>query len=330
MTSVTQLRKTAVENIAAGAKHLGDIASWNVQEVDLPRADLAALLERFGFDAYLSEIDATGALNRAKQRVHTKGVLVRTFSKTEADTTMSVGVYLEKQQADELASEFACGARVRIKDDHAVAFAPRNVDPEETCAKHARAMADYANHLIDYVATQDLTNALIDIVRAEFGAVPIKNGAGVYFVPAEMTPKWRELSHAIGILTGAKEHELSPGVSAWEGGSFQPITLEITESSTSIQTVATSAKESLEYELRELTADLDKALGEGGFAQKRTIVNRLEWCQELFDRAKLYGNVLQGFVGELQNRTDAVKAKFEAELTAHEGGKRPSLKDLVK
>ncbi len=228
------------QQIASGAAHLGDIVSWNHRGVDLPRRAVRECFAAMGpdFAGIVEEIDATQAMGKARLRCRDKSILVTACKRPNSDTPAAMMIERELEQDGEDGVRRVYGARTRVVNDHVVAMPPpRAEDEDETCMAHARSIASYANHLLDFVAATDLGNMLVAAVT-KIGGFAMRDAGGFYFVPgAERSEKVRDLLSALACLAGGKLDFLDgTDVPVWGGGTFVPIVIPVADSPAGLAT----------------------------------------------------------------------------------------------
>lgn len=295
--------KEAQERLAAaGGKHIGDLASWNATRVDVPRETVTAIFAAEGFAHLVPNIEPAGALMRAVGEVsRTAGVMVRPFAKPHKDSPLALGFYVQQAKDGESGDDYICGARVRISvTGTAQVFPPENAPVIAEAYAIAEAVADRANHLIEHAKTRDVSNALVAAI-GELRGIPLRDRGGFYLLPVVSCETWRRLSTAVEQL------------------GFERILIEMHDAPSNVKVAAQAAKGSLENEIAELKADLDRAtmVTDGGSGMKRnSLERRVKLCDDLVAKAELYRNVLADAATTIEDRIAKLRAGFARQLDA--------------
>lgn len=281
---------------AAGAKHIGDLISWNNGGVDVPRADAREVFALVGLERLVPDMDPQTALNRAVKEARLRrqdGFVAMPFKRPNSDAAMAWGIYRVESKDGETGDQLVLGARVRLIGSLAVVSPPEAGEPDGECMKRGQAVVEHANHLITHIETRDMSGALTATVNALSG-VPLRNRGGFYLLPPATCEQWASLR---------------PGLEKMGVG---PFVIEMFDSPQALQTAATAARSALESDIIELVADLEKAKCDG--LRSDALERRLAACESLCARATLFRDVLQDMAGKIEERAQSLKAAFIASM----------------
>lgn len=289
-TSASTIQESQKRIAASGGQHLGDLATWNADGVDVPREEVRAIFEREGFMNVAAELEPASALRRAVGETgKVPGLVVNEFA-LPIKGSAAFGVYVVQANSGETGDGYTCGARVRINaQGRAVAMAPEGGVSIEEALVHAENITERANHLMAHAKTVDVSGALISAVKT-LGGIPLRDRGGFYLIPVPSCERWRRLAAAV------------------EPFGIRQILIEMHDAPSNMKAVAGAAKSSLEEEIGKLKEDLEKALGEG--MRKSSLDRRIRACEALVAKADLYRNVLQEAAGSIEKKVEALKAGF--------------------
>lgn len=181
-----------------GAEWLGDRVEYAfTKSVDAPRAAAIAIFERHGFKGVIPERPKAESILKSAGREgrQPKGYITREFVSPNKDTPIAIHVTRVTGEG-EAGDEYSCLARVRIgqrraatgfDEPYCVARPPDSQSefPDETARQRALWIAERANHLLDHVATKDVSDAMRLALRT-MGAVQSVGGGNNYYVPVAL------------------------------------------------------------------------------------------------------------------------------------------------
>jgi hypothetical protein len=276
----------------AGAKHIGDLVSWNTDGIDVPRVEARETFGLIGLARLIPDMDPSTALNRAVKEARLRradGFVAQPFKRPNQDTPLAWGIYEVRANDGEGGDALVLGARVRLENGVAVVRGPESTEPSAECMQRAQDIVEHANHLMTHVETRDVSGALTATVAALSG-VPLRSRGGFYLLPSATCEQWAALR---------------PGLEKLGVG---PFVIEMFDSPQALATASTATRSALESDINELVADLDKAKGDG--LRSDALERRLAACDALCARATLFRDVLQDMADVIQSRANALKAEF--------------------
>jgi len=294
--AVKQIASAQEQLAAQGARHIGDLVTWNFADVDVDRGTVRAIFDAEGFSGMVPNLDPESALSRAAGEVREPASLfVARFAKPNKDSPVAFGVYVRKAVAGESGDDHACGARVRVDPNSGlvVALPPENGVGDGDALEHAAAIASKANHLLTYARAKDLGSAQVTVLKA-LGGIPFRDKGGVYLLPPAACERWAR------IATGLEKCGVSP------------VRVEMHDAPSNVAAASGAAKSALEGELMELRADLEKASAEG--MRDSSMKSRVASCDALMARAELFRNVLRNSADGIEQKILAVKSRFRRAL----------------
>lgn len=183
------------------ADWLGDRVEYAfVKSVDAPRAAAIAIFERHGFKGVIPERPKAESIlkSAAREGRQSKGYITREFVSPNKDTPIAIHVTRVTGEG-EGGDDYSCLARVRIgqrrgltgvDEPYCVARPPdgQSEFPDSTARERALWIAERANHLLDHVATKDVSDAMRVTLRA-MGAVQSVGGGNNYYVPVSVAAR---------------------------------------------------------------------------------------------------------------------------------------------
>lgn len=295
-SAATKVASAQSQLRAAGARHIGDLISWNNGGVDVPRVEAREVFALVGLEKLIPDMDPQTALNRAVKEARLRrqdGFVAMPFKRPNSDAAMAWGIYRVESKDGETGDQLVLGARVRLIGSLAVVSPPEAAEPDGECMERGRLIVEHANHLITHVETRDMSGALTATVNALSG-VPLRNRGGFYLLPPATCEQWASLR---------------PGL---EKMGIGPFVIEMFDSPQAMQTAATAARSALESDIVELVADLEKAKADG--LRSDALERRLAACESLCARATLFRDVLQDMAGKIEERAQALKTEFIASI----------------
>lgn len=287
---------------ASGARHIGDLISWNTDNIDVPREDARAIFDQIGLGRLIPEMDPQTALNRAVKEARLRrqdGFVAMPFKRPNSDAAMAWGIYRVETKDGESGDSLVLGARVRLIGSLAVVSPPEAAEPDGECMERGRLIVEHANHLITHIETRDMSGALTSTVH-HLSGVPLRNRGGFYLLPPATCEQWAALR---------------PGLEKMGVG---PFVIEMFDSPQAMKTAATAARSALESDIIELVADLEKAKNDG--LRSDALERRLAACESLCARATLFRDVLQDMAGKIETRAQELKAAFIASMESSAPG----------
>ncbi len=282
----------------AGAKHIGDLVSWNTDGIDVPRVEAREVFGLIGLSRLVPDMDPSTALNRAVKEARLRrsdGFVAQPFKRPNQDTPLAWGIYEVRANDGEGGDSLVLGARVRLENGVAVVRGPEVTEPSAECMARAQIIVDHANHLITHVETRDVSGALTATVHALSG-IPLRSRGGFYLLPSATCEQWAALR---------------PGLERLGVG---PFVIEMFDSPQAMATAATATRSALENDISALVADLEKAKSDG--LRSDALERRLAACDALCARAMLFRDVLQDMAGTIESRANALKAEFVKTMEA--------------
>lgn len=277
---------------AAGAKHIGDLISWNTDSINVPRVEAREVFGLIGLARLIPDMDPQTALNRAVKEARLRradGFVAMPFKRPNSDAAMAWGIYRVETKDGETGDSLVLGARVRLIGSLAVVSPPEAGEPDGECMDRGRQIVEHANHLITHIETRDMSGALTATVNALSG-VPLRNRGGFYLLPPATCEQWAALRLGLEKL----------GV--------DPFVIEMFDSPQAMATAATATRSALESDIRDLVDDLEKARGDG--LRSDALERRVAACDALCARAMLFRDVLQDMAGTIEARAQALRAEF--------------------
>ncbi len=273
-------------------------------EFDVERSVVEALFAKHGFAGALDAcradpVDALKtAAGRGKRGPH---IMVEQIEIKGKDAPLVMGVYYQLPRAEELGGdEWILGARVRVEGGTCVVRTDQASVPvlatEQyiACAKVACDVANRANRLMTHTQNTELGHAILEAGRSCFWA-PFRKAGGVYWVPAgERAENFRRLLLA-----------LEPVGLFWP--TVQPLFGDA--DGLTVRNLGAAAESALLGEIKDLTAELDRA--EGGKAMRESTVQaRRTRCQQLVIQAEVYRSVLAAKTDAFGTALKAVHDRF--------------------
>lgn len=298
MTNIAAARITSAQERAAelGAQHIGDLVSWNGARIDVPRAEARKVFGIAGAEALIPDITPTQALTRAVGEGEKPADLVVRPFESSSGPPIAHGIYRQTPKPDEAGDEFVIGARVRIAlTQTTIAHFPPagDVPPIPEAMAYAQNIAARANHMLANCGFRDISAAMIALTRKLYGA-PLRDNGGFYLLPPGSCPTWAALT---------------PGLRSI---GFKPITIRMHDSPENIAAASEAAAGSLEADIAELVADLEKATTKG--MRAGAIERRVALCDELTAKAELFLGVLGGAGNTITERLKALHTAFTKRL----------------
>lgn len=292
---VTRLRATGEEALAQGARHLGDVVTYDVERIRIPRAELRAAFDAEGFGQHVVEtLTPAAALGRAAARPVPRQILCEAFARPNKDAPIAIGVYLKSEgQIAEGGDKIVCGARVRAVGDTVVAMSPEGGFSEPTCYEIAERIARDARELLTTAETTDVTAAVISVLTHSLSAVPMRKRGGVYFLRPREGERWLKLAARL----------LPFG--------FVDLSYPMTRDARSNAAAHHVVKASFEADLAALQKELSAM---NDTTRDSTVERRVADCDAMVAKADLYAEILGDWLDKLRGQTDALKQQFRARL----------------
>jgi len=293
---VTRLRATGERALSEGARHLGDVVTYDAERIRIPRADLRAAFDSEGFGEHVpTAIEARSALSRAAGKPVPKDIIIKAFARPHKDTPHAIGIYRQSPNAsaDEAGDNFVCGARIRVVADTVLALSPENGHAETGCFEIAERIALDARELLTYAETTDVTSAAISVLTGPLAGVNMRKRGGVYFLRPGSAAIWERLAAKL----------LPFG--------FVDLSYPMSDDHRSTKATGHMVKASLESDLAALRKEL------AGFNEKTrdtTVEHRVADCDALVVKSELYADILGGWLDQLKAETSALQDKFRKRL----------------
>lgn len=311
--AVAKIQTAQQELAATGASHIGNLISWNVpDDLDIPRAEVRALLGSVNLEKLCPDLAPTSALRRAiSEGRGPKGHFAREFARASDDRSCAHGIYRARGEG-ESGDAMLCGARVRLDGERAVALPPEGKTGEEEALSWAAQLAARANHLVDNCTGRDVSAALVKVGEA-LAAVPLRDRGGFYLLAPASCPTWAALVPRLREL------------------GFWMITVELFGTPGNLEAAGEAAKGALETDLAQLAVDLEKARTEG--MRESSLELRLKTLEDLRAKAELYRGVLTGTAEAIGARMAELTAAFTEKLDENRAavarGDKPVVSDEV-
>jgi hypothetical protein len=292
---VTRLRATGERAMLDGARHLGDVVTYDAERIRIPRADLRAAFESEGFGEYVpSEIEARSALSRAAGKPVPRDIILEAFVRPNKDTPHAIGVYKKEPGSDESGDKFVCGARVRVAaGDTVIALSPEGGFSEPSCFEVAERIARDARELLTFAETTDVTSAAIAVLTGPLSAIPMRKRGGVYFLRPAAGEAWQRLAAKL----------LPFG--------FVDLSYPMADDQRSTKATGHMVKASLESDLAALRKEL---AGLNDKTRESTVERRVADCDALVAKSELYADILGGWLDQLRADSAALKSSFAKSL----------------
>jgi len=295
-----EIQKTQHDLELKGGRHLGTLMWWNLNGNRISHADLEALAQRYGMPAeYLpSEIKPNSAFKRAVRHATTKldkEHMLRTINDDKREC--SVGLVREKRNATQKDLKYVVESRITFSKDTS------KIDHDQDNPIIQEIYGLYQIHL-DH-ATEDVRTMMTNFLKAS--GVAIRPSGGVYFVPSKFQAVLESLCNVVE-----------------KAGQNETFQLKVVESPEAKQTIAKVAKAGLEEELRQIQEQLEKFAFDK--AREGTLEKKLEGFEELRAKAKMFADVLEFKVDEINNKIDRAKAIIHGHILPDE--KPPVVEEL--
>lgn len=97
---------------ATGARHIGNLVSWDLHHVDVDRSAARSLFATEHLGHLIPKMDAATALSRAALEVRRPtGILVRPFARPKGDTSAAVAIYVQNTREGEAGDDYPVASR---------------------------------------------------------------------------------------------------------------------------------------------------------------------------------------------------------------------------
>lgn len=298
MTDLSSLKGAQQRAIDGGASWLGDLVSYDAERIQIPRADLRAIFDVFGFAEHVIDaMDPKTALSRAARKPLPAQIIIEVFAKPNKDTPHALGVYLKRPRDGESGDEIVCGARVRVERDTVRAMPPEHGPAIGECLEIAQRIAGDANHLIHFAETTDVSAAVISVITGPMMGIAMRKRGGFYFIRPSESATWLALCDKLAQYNFF-------GLSCPMAGDDR--------SRHMAQHNVRGAFESDLAELRKQLSEVDEK------TRDSTIDRRLHECTALVSKAELYEEILGGWLDTLRTDAAKLKTRFQARLAGDE------------
>lgn len=283
MSAMELIRNT----LADGEEHLGDLIWWTLADVRIDREQLVALWTEAGLEASLlpEEPSAERALKLAAREAQLgqRNRLVRLGKEDAAEIVFAV---VREDRDVEGNLSFAQEARVILDRQHG-RLSAEPLDHDLALSIQTSFELLRTTHTSD-----DVRRSIVRSLRA-WSAVTLRDGGGVYWVPATFASRLRQLQQAIGRVGASRVH-----------------LLPVHRSVDAEQTLGELARGSIEAELTALKAEISAFL-ESPPDRPSTLVRRFDVLETLRARGALYKSVLAIEVEDLDRQLDDLAATVE-------------------
>lgn len=277
--------------LSTGGAHLGDIAFWTLADARIPRLDLESVWSNAGLGLELLPDPPTAerALKLAvrEAQVGQRERLLRLGKEDDEEIVFAV-VHERRDGVGNVT--FTQEARICL--DRQREIVSSDVDTDLVRAVCAGFQVLRTTHPAD-----DVRRGLVKALGA-WGAVTLREGGGIYFVPSPYADKVRRLQSAIERI-GASRLYLLP----------------VHESPEATRSLGEIAKGSLEAELAALQTEI-AAFVSSPPERASTLLRRFDAFEALRGRAQLYRNILHIQVQDLDQQLDNMSAAVEQLVNA--------------
>ncbi len=276
--------------LAKGGDHLGDLVFWSLADARVDRAALESLWAGAGLPTELLP-DPPSAEKALKQAVREAQVgrrdrLIRLGLEAEAEIVFAI----VREQRDDIGNlSFHQEARVRLDR------VTESVTSDDLGHEVVQAVSGLFMELRTTHTTDDVRRAIVKAL-ASWAAVTLREGGGVYFVPAPFGAALRALQKAVEKI-GASRMYLLP----------------VHQSAEAEQALGELAAASIEAELAALQGEIADFLATPP-ERASTLLRRFDAYEALRNRAKLYRDVLNVEVLDLDHQLDRLSTAVEEML----------------
>jgi hypothetical protein len=277
--------------LATGGEHLGDMVFWSLADARIDRIALESLWSQAGLseDLLPDAPTAEKALKLAVREAHVGNTdcLIR-LAKEDADEIVFAIVHEQRTGDGDL--DYRTEARISLDRRREVFSSDR---PGHDLVTGVKSRFDL------YRATHHPDDVRRTIVKAlhSFAAVTLREGGGVYWVPAPFAEKLRRLQSAVEQI-----------------GTSRVYLLPVHRSRDSEQTLGEIARGSVEQELDDLKREIAEFTSTPP-ERASTLTRRLEAFDGLRARARLYRDVLHVQVQDLDQQLGQLSRVVERLLT---------------
>lgn len=277
--------------LSTGGAHLGDIAFWALADARIARSDLETVWTSAGLGLELLPDPPTAerALKLAVRegQVGQRERLLR-LGKEDDDEIVFAVVHERRDGAGNVT--FTQEARIRL-DRH------REVVSSDVQTELVQAVSSSFQVLRTTHTADDVRRGLVKALGS-WGAVTLREGGGIYFVPSPYADNVRRLQSAIERI-----------------GSSRLYLLPVHESPEATRSLGEIAKGSLEAELAALQTEI-AAFVSSPPERASTLLRRFDAFEALRGRAQLYRNILHIQVQDLDQQLDSMSAAVEQLVNA--------------
>jgi hypothetical protein len=273
--------------LATGGEHLGDMIFWSLTDARVDRTTLESLWSNAGLDVALLPDPPTAekALKGAIRESQTgqRDRLIRLGKEDESEIVF--GIVREHRPGDGTLA-YSQEAVIRLNRlAETLIVSPADHDLGSTVSVGYQILR--TTHTPD-----DVRRAIVKALHS-FAAVTLREGGGVYWVPAPYAEKLRRLQQAIERI-----------------GSSRVYLLPVHNSADAQRTLGEIAKGAIEEELTVLKTEIDGFL-KAPPDRASTLIRRFDAFEALRGKALLYRNVLQVEVQDLDQQLDRLSASVE-------------------
>ncbi len=277
---------------AAGGTRMGAVLWWALANNRISHERLADLVDQHGLDRELlpKEIKPAGAFRRAWRHAARElppGQLLRPIVETPDEIVL--GLVREDSDGKRRELDYELITRVSFRKD----TAEIKEDVENAVTQRIRALH---RHHQEHTTTD--IRGMITSFLSEKG-VPLRSNGGVYFVPERFG---RSLDALCRVVESAGHNQL--------------FRLPIVETPETTQTLGVVAERSLEEEVRQLQAELDRF--DADRTRPATLERRVEDFETLRGRVRLFSSLLSFEATGLTSRIDAAQRTLRDQLGLQE------------
>jgi hypothetical protein len=267
---------------------LGWCVHWSTSEFDLPFDKFVDLLAKHSIDVNIArETLARNAVIRAV-REKTKGHHSRKFHRKVADRDDVAAFAIVGTDVDEINLDAKFGQETKVVFDKDTKNIEVTGDSEGIKRMYDKYKTRYTNH--------QFRTAVLRYVKRYCSGITVREGGGLYFIPATYEKALRNMEGLFGELESCD------------------ITLiPIIDTSQAKKAMWKSMTAEIQAELEALSKDFD---GLKDKVKETSVDVRLKKYKALKDKVEIYETVLQGTAAELKKSVDNLAKKIKKKVLA--------------
>ena len=276
--------------------HLGDIVFWALHDAEMNREELTKVWVNAGLNTDLlpPAQTASKALRQAVRAVGAEhGKMLRAHPETDVKLVYSVVAEIFERGADE-DPEYTALSRFGLDKVSGTLHG----DVNDLTFQQVKTEFD---RFMSVVSSREIMT-LITTTLKSFAAIALRDSGGVYWVPRTYSAQVRCMQTAIEQV-----------------GKSRVFLLPVYDSVDACKTLQASAKASLDFEVSELTKQIDEFKKEG--CRPSTLHRRLADFDELRAKAHLYGGILRVTNTDLETAITTLENTVNDMLTEIETAK---------